>query len=81
MDHSILSQSGHVSKRTRDAGIERTRRELFGDGLPMPSCPQPTEKERLLRQATELRELAMLGMMKSKLIKQARKLEEKAATL
>ena len=37
IDHSTLSPSGRVSKRIRKAALERTRRELFGDGLPLVS--------------------------------------------
>lgn len=62
IDHSILSPSGRVSDRAREAALERNRRALFGDGLPFPSCRQPSERERLLRQAAELETLADRGM-------------------
>ena len=61
-DHSILSPSGHVSKRTRKRTLERVRRELFGDGLAYPTCPQPTEAEYHRRLAVEFRALAARGV-------------------
>ena len=57
------------------------RRELFGDGLPYPQAEQPTETERLLRQAEELRELAARGMKPRAYIKEAIELESRAAQL
>jgi len=80
VDHSLLSPSGHMSKRARGAALERTRRELFGDGLAMPSCPQPTQRESMLRRATELRALADRGMCVRKYRKQAERLEAEART-
>ena len=81
IDHSILSPSGRVSKRARNAALERTRRELFGDGLPYPTCPQPTERECLLRQARNLRDLAARGMKPRAFTKEANILERMAALL
>ncbi len=75
LDHSILSPSGHVSKRSREAALERVRRELFGDGLAYPTAPQPTEAESLRRQAAELRELADRGMRPRAYRKKAGELE------
>lgn len=77
IDHSILSPSGHVSKRARQAALERARQTLFPEGLPAPSCPQPTERDRLLRQAKELRDLAERGMHPRKYRKEADRLESK----
>ena len=78
IDHSSLSPSGRVSKRSRALAIERARYELFGDGLPMPTCPQPTGAERLLRQAAELRALAARGMKPRAYMREAARLEVKA---
>lgn len=59
IDHSLLSPSGRMSKRARAAAQERTRVELFGpNGLQRTTVPQPTEKERLLRDAKLYRGLA-----------------------
>ena len=80
IDHSLLSPSGRVSKRARKAAQERVRRELFGDGLPYPTCKQPTQKERLLRQAKNLRELAARGMRPKAFIREAEELEKQAET-
>lgn len=81
IDHSFLSPSGRVSKRARRASDERTRRELFGDGLEFPRCRQPSERERLLRTAHELRGLASRGMKPRAYVKQAAMLEALAAKL
>ncbi len=81
IDHSILSPSGRVSKRARNAALERTRRELFGDGLAFPFCKQPTKRESLLRQARNLRALAARGMSTRALNKQAAALEKQAAEI
>lgn len=81
IDHSYLSPSGRVSRRAKKASDERVRRELFGDGLPMPTCKQPAEAVRLLRQAKELRALAARGMKPRAFIRKAVALETKAAAL
>ena len=82
IDHSTLSPSGRVSKRTRRAAQERTRLELFGpDGLQRATTPQPSKRERLLAQAAELRELADRGMSPRKHRKEATRLEAEADTL
>lgn len=81
IDHSILSPSGTVSKRAGKAALERERRRLFGDGLPHPTCEQPSEKQRLLKQAKDLRDMAARGMRPRAGIKQAQALETQAADL
>ena len=54
---SMSSPSGHTSKRAQEAAAARLSEALFGPGgLQRPTCPQPTERERLLRQAEELRD-------------------------
>lgn len=81
IDHSLLSLSGRVSRRAKRASDERVRRELFGDGLPWPKCQQPTEAEKLLRQAANLRDLAERGMKPRAFRAEAAKLEARAAGL
>ena len=59
IDNGLLSPSGRVSKRARQASNERVRRELFGDGMPFPSLPpQPSKRESLLRHAAFRHKLA-----------------------
>ena len=74
-DEGTLSPSGHVSKRYRRQCIERARRILFGAGLSWPQCPQETERERLLRSAAMLRDLAARGMGSRKHAREAARLE------
>jgi len=62
VDHAYLSPSGTESKRSQQAAKERTRRELFGNGLPHPTSEQPAEADRLRREAAQLRALAERGM-------------------
>ena len=78
IDHGILSPSGKVSKRARKAALKRCAKELFPDDFVWPSTPQPTKRERLLRQAAELRALANRGMNTRKYNKEADKLEKEA---
>ena len=72
---ALTSPNGKISKRALRAAQERIRRELFGDGLEHPSCPQPDKREALLREARELRELAGLGMKPRTYLKEAIRLE------
>jgi len=81
VNHSYLSPSGKVSKRARQAAQERTRRELLGDGLAFPACQQPTEAERLRRQAAQLRTLADRGMKPRAYRRKADELERMADRL
>lgn len=76
IDHSILSPSGHVSKRARNAAMARETARLFPNGLPAPRCVDTrTEKEVLLHRAKELRELVARGMHVRKYAKEAARLE------
>lgn len=82
VDHTLLSPSGRVSKRARKAADERTRRELFGPGSGFEGwgeIKQPSDRERLLTQATRLRELAARGMSPRKYTREAERLEDEAA--
>jgi len=79
VDHSTLSPSGHVSKRSKDAADERNRVALFGPGgLKGPQVEQPSEKTRLLKKAGELRDLASRGMKPRAYLAHAEKLENMA---
>jgi hypothetical protein len=63
IDHSLLSPNGRISKRARQAELDRvfggenriTTADLRAAAL---AARQPTQAERLLRQPANLRELA-----------------------
>ncbi len=78
IDHSLLSPSGHISELARKAALKRLHDELFPNGFPEPSCPQPTRRETLLRQVAELRGLAERGMKPRAYLKRAIELEIQA---
>ena len=84
IDHGILSPSGRVSGRARKAAMQRERVRLGWDQLfadLVPGLPaQPSERESLLRQAAELRELAKRGMKPRAYLKAAIALEARAAS-
>ena len=76
IDNGLLSPSGRVAKRARQASNERVRRELFGDVMPFHSLPpQPSKRESLLRHAAFLRGLAARGMRPRAHVKEAERLE------
>jgi hypothetical protein len=62
IDHSILSPSGYVSKRTKKQTLERVRENLFGNGLESPRVQQQTEAEYLKHRIALLRDLAARGL-------------------
>jgi len=72
------SPSGRMSKRARNAAQKRLRAELFGDMDISPKAEQPTEREVLLRQATELEGLAERGMSPRKNRREAARLRKLA---
>lgn len=79
---ALSSPSGRISRRTREAASARLARALFGDAPIWPVLPpQPTKRERLLRQAAELRALAARGMSVRVFTKQAAALEIEAELL
>lgn len=81
-EHGLLSPSGHMSERARSAALERERVKLFGPGgLKKEPVKQSSEKESLLRQAKELRDLAARGMRPKAYQKKASELEQKASLL
>ena len=75
---AVGSPSGHMSKHSKDVADERLRRALFGDGLPYPTCQQPTARTALLAQAARLRALASKGMKPKAYTKEAERLEAEA---
>jgi len=82
IDHGILSPSGKISKRAREAVLKRMHEELFPEGgLPHPTAKQPAYKQTLLRKAKQLRELAARGMSPRKYAREAARLEAEAAKL
>lgn len=77
---ALSSPSGRMSKRARTAALKRLHDELFGpEGLQPAPVPQPSEREALLRQAGELRELAARGMKPRAYLRRAIALEARAA--
>ncbi len=81
IDHSILSPSGHCSKRAREAALKREYARLFPpDVLADFRGHRPVESKRdnLLRRAKQLRELAARGMHPRSYPKEAARLERLA---
>ena len=81
IDHSLLSPSGHMSKRAREAALEREARRIFEGVNLQPRTPQPTEASRLRHYAAELRALADRGMNTRKYRRLADGAEQQAITL
>ena len=82
IDHGVLSQSGHVSKRSERIMKARNYTALFPDGFPSPKPPpQPEEAVILRRKAGQLRELASRGMHPKKYNREADRLEAEADAL
>lgn len=80
IDQSLLSPSGHISKRARKAAIARETERLFPPGFwdkPEPTAAEITaaERESALRRAKVLRELAARGMHPRKYAAEADRLE------
>ena len=67
-----------MSKRARAAAMKRETARLFaGVDLHGGATPQPSERERDLRQAAELEALAARGMASRKFRKEAVRLRKK----
>ncbi len=78
----MSSPSGQMSKRAHKAATKRLAFALWGvEGMPKPTCKQPTKYEVLMRQAKEFRELASHGMHPKLYIKQAELHETMAETI
>ena len=79
---AMSSPSGRMSRRALAQAQERLRVALFGvNGLQREPTPQPTEEERLRRQAARLRDLAAGGMRTRAYNREADRLEREADTL
>jgi hypothetical protein len=79
---ALSSPSGRMSGVAKRRADERLRKALFGEeGLQGPVAVQPSEVDRLLRQATELRGLAARGMKPRAYLKKALELEARVAGL
>ena len=83
IDHSLLSPSGRVSRRAREATLNREAWMLFPPGYW--TAPEKTADEiaqenidRLLRAAQNLRDLAARGMSPRKHLKAAEEMEAEA---
>lgn len=83
IDHGLLSPSGRMSKAARKAAMAREAERLFPPGFwdDVRCVPQPTDKEYLLRNATQMRDLAERGIGPRKHMKEALRLEAEAAKL
>jgi hypothetical protein len=86
IDHTILSPSGRVSRRAREAALNREAERLFPPGYWDAPEPTPEEKRaaeilRLRRHAANLRDLAARGMSRRRFTAEAESAESKAAAL
>ena len=84
-DHGILSPSGHVSKRARDATIAQlalaVNRAVAEAELAHQGYLEAKRPEFLRQKAADLRALAARGMQPRKLTAQAARLEAEADAL
>lgn len=79
---ALSSPNGRMSKRTKDAATKRLSTALFGpNGLQGPQVKQPTEIERLRRDAANLRDLASRGLKPRAHAKLADQFEARAIEL
>lgn len=81
IDHGLLSPSGRMSKRARDAALAREAARLFAGVDLRPDTAQPTESERLRAHAARLRELAARGMSPRRFTTEAERAEAQAAQI
>ncbi|MDP2815439.1 MAG: hypothetical protein Q8O19_02035, partial [Rectinemataceae bacterium] len=89
LDHSLLSPSGKVSGRAKDAAMKRFSNEQdayeiakYGEVLDgSPKTPQPSERENLERRIKELEDLANRGMSVAKFRKEANRLRNVLANI
>lgn len=82
----MTSPNGRMSKAARTRSTRQLEVTLFGeegfDAAVAPRLPaQPSEKDRLSREAKNLRDLAARGMKVKAFTKRAEMLEAKIATL
>ena len=85
IDHSLLSPSGHKSKRPRKAPEKREQQPFYaGVQCQSPKTPEELRVEKvetLRRSAANLRDLAERGMSPRKFRREAARLEREAAEL
>lgn len=82
IDHSLLSPSGHVSKRARKAAMKREHDRLFPPGFwDRPGETAHQRIDRMLASARNLRDLASRGMSPRKFIREAARIEREAAAM
>lgn len=76
---ALASPSGRMSKRALKAAQARMNAQLFPPGYweEVKRVPQPSERERNLRVASELRVLAARGISPRKNMREAERLEAK----
>lgn len=80
IDHGLLSPSGRMSKRARDAAMKRETARLFeGVDLRPMLPPQPSKRECLLTEAARCRDHAARGMRPRANLKQTALCERLAA--
>jgi len=83
IDHSLLSPSGRISRRAREAALNRAAWMLFPPGY-WDTREKTTEEiaqeniDRLLRAAHNLRDLAARGMSPKKYLRAAEEMEAEA---
>ena len=78
VDHSLLSPSGRMSKRARRAALERTRRELFGDGITLRKLTPDVSAQAWRHRAAMFRDLAARGLKPRAHLKEAERCERLA---
>ncbi len=85
IDHSLLSPSGHMSKRARKQAEQREHAKLFPAGfwdvVKTPEQERAEKAKSLRHTATTLREMAARGMKPRAFVKAAEKLEREADAL
>lgn len=78
---ALSSPNGRMSKRAKIDAQKRLSRALFGDYVPPTLPPQPSEIEKLQREAAQCRDLASRGMRPRAFIKQAEWCEQRIAAI
>ena len=79
---ALSSPSGTMSKSARERANKRLSIALFGpEGMPFPTASQPSTEEVLIRQASQLRELAARGLKPRAYLKRAIELEERISRI
>ena len=86
IDHALLSPSGRMSRRAREAALKIEAARLFPPGYWDTQSPDPVEETRqkalgLRRSAANLRDLASRGMNSRAYLRKAAALEAEADQL